>query len=127
MQDRNYRNNNDRTDYQDESKTQLFIARGRNDGMDPRSLVEFISSETNIDQNLISNVKILDAFSFFAAPNEEAKMILDYFQNKAGDGRSLVSKAKRKKPNGGSFGGGFGNEGGRRNFEDRNNRRSYEE
>lgn len=114
MQDRNYRNNSERNDYADDSKTQLFIAKGRNDGMDPKSLVDFISSETNIDQGLISNVKVLDAFSFFAVPNEDAGMILDFFQQQAGEGRPLVSKAKRKKPAGsggsGSFGGGFRND-----------------
>ena len=123
MQDRNYRNNNDRGDYQDDSKTQLFIAKGKNDGMDPRSLVDFISSETGVDPNIISNVKVLDAFSFFAAPNDEALMILDFFQKLAGDGRPLVSRAKRKNSSGGGNGGGnFGGyKGGRRNFDDNRN------
>ncbi len=88
----------------DSSKTQLFIAKGRNDGMDPRSLVAFISSEANISSSLISSVKVLDAFSFFAVPNEDAGALLDLFQQKAGEGRPLVSKARRKKSDGG---GGF--------------------
>ena len=50
---------------EDGSNTQLFIAKGRNDGMDSRSLVDFISDETGTDSSLISNVKVLDAFSFF--------------------------------------------------------------
>jgi hypothetical protein len=102
---------------EDGSNTQLFIAKGRNDGMDSRSLVDFISDETGTDSSLISNVKVLDAFSFFAVPNDEAGKILDYFQEKAGEeGRPLVSKAKRKNSSGGG-GGGF----------DRNRPRNYDD
>jgi hypothetical protein len=123
MQDRNYsnRDNNSRNNDGDGDSTQLFIAKGRNDGMDAGSLVEFVSGKTNIDQSRISNVKVLDAFSFFAVPNEDAEMILSFFQDEAGEGRPLVSKAKRKKPSGG-FGdrreGGFGDRP-RRDFNDR--------
>ncbi len=128
------RNNNDRNNFQDNGdKTQLFIAKGRNDGMDSQSLVEFVSSQTDIDPSAISSVKILDAFSFFAVSHDDAEMILDFFQEKAGEGRPLVSKAKRKTENRsfdgerrnnnrGDFGGGYRNNdrrddrGGRRDF-----------
>ena len=120
------RDNNNRGNFREENfrdggdRTQLFIAKGRNDGMDSRSLVDFISSETQIDPNEISNVKVLDDFSFFAVLHEDAEMILDFFQEKAGDGRPLVSKAKRKKPS-------SDNGGGYRNNNDRNGggRRDY--
>lgn len=114
------RDDNNRSNFREENfrdggdRTQLFIAKGRNDGMDSRSLVDFVSSETQIDPNEISNVKVLDDFSFFAVSHEDAEMILDFFQEKAGDGRPLVSKAKRKKPN-------SDNGGGYRNNNDRNN------
>ena len=123
MNDRNY-DHQDR----DDGKTQLFIAKGKNDGTDQRSLVDFIVKKVNIDPAKISNVKILDAFSFFAVPAEDAGTILDFFQAEAGEGRPLVSKAKRKKPNngfgdnrGGHRSGGFG--GGERRSFDRNNDR----
>jgi len=97
-----HRDNQDRNhSREDGNKTQLFIAKGRNDGMDSGALVEFISAETNIGPDQISNVKVLDAFSFFAVDHDEAGRILDHFQAKAGEGRPLVSKAKRKKPNDG--------------------------
>lgn len=121
----NYDNNN-RGNFREENfrdggdKTQLFIAKGRNDGMDSRSLVDFVSSETQIDPNEISNVKVLDDFSFFAVSHEDAEMILDFFQEKAGDGRPLVSKAKRKKPSGDNGGGGYRNNNNNRNNNDRN-------
>lgn len=96
---------NSRNNFQENGdRAQLFIAKGRNDGMDAESLVEFVSSQTQIDPQEISNVKILDAFSFFAVSHDDAEIILDYFQAKAGEGRPLVSRAKRKNSGGGSDG-----------------------
>ncbi|MES2961656.1 MAG: DbpA RNA binding domain-containing protein [Pseudomonadota bacterium] len=114
--DNNRSNNNFRDD---ESKTQLFIAKGRNDQMDAGSLIEFISAQTGIEGSSISSVKVLDAFSFFAVSHEDADMILDFFLEKAGEGRPLVSKAKRKDPN--ESRGGERRNDGRRSFGDRNN------
>jgi len=111
------RDNNDRNNDDNGNGTQLFIAKGRNHGMDAASLVEFVAGETQIDPTKISNVKVLDDFSFFAVPFEDADGILSFYQEKAGDGRPLVSKAKRKKPSGGGSG-GFGDRP-RRDFGDR--------
>jgi ATP-dependent RNA helicase DeaD len=74
----------------------LFIAKGRNDNMDPRKLVEFIQKETGVDQRHIDDVKMFDAFSFFAVPFEDAEKVLHNFQKKS-NGRSLVTRAKEKK------------------------------
>jgi ATP-dependent RNA helicase DeaD len=75
----------------------LFIARGRNDEMDPRKLVDFIQRETGLDQRRIDDVKIFDSFSFFAVPAEEADRVLTAFQQQSSGGRSLVSRAKDKR------------------------------
>ena len=109
MNNYEHRDNSNRNNFrerEDENKTQLFVAKGRNHGMDQGSLIEFISHETKTDPSKFSNVKILDDFSFFAVSHSEADIILDYFQAKAGDGRPLVSKAKRKTADSRS-GGGF--------------------
>jgi ATP-dependent RNA helicase DeaD len=93
----NNRMENDRGGRVDSKGTaRLFIAKGRNDGMDPRKLVDFIQKETNIDQSKIDDVKIFDAFSFFAAPFADAEEILKTFQQNASGNRSLVSRAKSK-------------------------------
>jgi ATP-dependent RNA helicase DeaD len=106
--DRDYDNRNSRDDRRDsrsggnggdEGKTQLFFAKGRNDGMTQEALIEFISSRAQIDETVIGSIKILDAFSFFVVPQEDAEIILDFFQEEAGEGRPLVSKAKRKTEN----------------------------
>lgn len=76
----------------------LFIAKGRNDGMDPKKLVDFIQKETGVDQRKIDDAKVFDSFSFFAVPFQDAESILHAFQKNAGGGkRSLVSRAKDKK------------------------------
>jgi len=79
----------------------LFIAKGRADNMDPRKLVEFIQRETGVDQRHIDDVKILDNFSFFAAPFEDAEKILQIFQKQSGGQKSLVTRAKEKDGSGG--------------------------
>ncbi len=89
---------NGRRSYVDSKGTaRLFIAKGRNDKMDPRALVNFIQKETGVDQRKIDDVKVFDAFSFFAVPFSEAENILKFFQNSAKGQRSLVTRAKDKK------------------------------
>jgi len=75
----------------------LFIAKGKNDGMDARSLVNFIQKSTGVDQRKIDDVRVFDGFSFFAVPFQDAENILHSFQKSAGGKRSLVSRAKEKK------------------------------
>ncbi len=74
----------------------LFIAKGRADRMDPRKLVEFIQSQTGVDQRRIDDVKMFDDFSFFAVPFEDAERILHTFQKQSGGRKSLVTRAKEK-------------------------------
>jgi ATP-dependent RNA helicase DeaD len=105
-------------DYVDRKGTaRMFIAKGRMDDMGPRELVEFIQAETGVDQRKIDDVKILESFSFFAAPFEDAERIIKAFHGKADNGRSLVSRAKEKDGGGersgersGGRSGGFGGE-----------------
>jgi ATP-dependent RNA helicase DeaD len=78
----------------------LFVAKGREDGMDPAKLASFISSETGVSSSQIDDIKVLDTFSFIAVPFEDAEKILKVFQNNS-SGRSLVSRAKEKQAEGG--------------------------
>ncbi len=75
----------------------LFIAKGRNDNMDPRGLVEFIQRASGVDQRRIDDVKMFDDFSFFAVPFEDAEKVLNTFQKQSNGKRSLVTRAKEKK------------------------------
>ncbi len=74
----------------------LFIAKGRNDGMDPRKLVEFIEKSTGVSGRHIDDVKIMDGFSFFAVPFEDAERVLHVFQQQSSGKRSIVSRAKAR-------------------------------
>ena len=97
---RDYGDRNDRSDRggdrgERKGNARLFIAKGRNDAMDPRKLVDFIQKETGVDQRRIDDVKIFDTFSFFAVPSDDADRVLSAFQQSGGN-RSLVSRAKDK-------------------------------
>lgn len=94
----NYRQGDqDNRGYVDSKGTaRLFIAKGRNDNMDPRKLVEYIERETGVSQRQIDDVKVMDSFSFFAVPFETAEKVLHIFQSQSGNNKSLVSRAKKK-------------------------------
>ena len=73
----------------------LFIAKGKKDNISPKKLVDFLQKETGVSQSRIDDVKVLDAFSFFAVPFGDAEKVLKVFQSKGK--RSLVSRAKARK------------------------------
>ncbi|MCE2687081.1 MAG: DEAD/DEAH box helicase [Rickettsiales bacterium] len=85
------------SNYNDDGSIRLFIAKGKNDNFDELSLTSFIKKETGVDYKNINNIKILDQFSFFAAEAKEAKKILDIFQQKSQNGKSLITRAKERK------------------------------
>ena len=72
----------------------LFLAKGKLDRMTPRQLVDFIESETRVSQRLIDGVKVMEKFSFFTVPHEEAVHILDHFKQQGRGRRTLVERAK---------------------------------
>ncbi|QTA38411.1 DEAD/DEAH box helicase [Thermosipho ferrireducens] len=75
-------------------KVRLFIARGKNSGMDKAKLVRFISERAGINDKIIRDVQLYDKFSFITVPYREAEIILEAF--KVRGRRSIVSKAREK-------------------------------
>ena len=75
----------------------LFIAKGKADNFDTHKLLDFIEKTTGLSKRNIDDVKVMDSFSFFAVPYEEAEKVLKIFQQKSGGKKSLVSRAKAKK------------------------------
>ena len=62
--DRNDRNdrgprNSNRDNNSNDGQAQLFIAKGKNDGMDAQQINDLISLDLKLDPSTISNVKIL--------------------------------------------------------------------
>ncbi len=81
--------------------SRLFIALGRKDGFSARNLVEYIEKEAGVSPRDIDDVRVMEDFSFITVPFAEAEVILHVFSKQRSNGRSLVSKAKDKKPDGG--------------------------
>lgn len=75
--------------------TRLFVAMGRKDGYNAKSLVDFICEEGGIRPREIEDVAVLDEFSFITVPFLVGKQLLDKFSREKIDGKPLISKAKR--------------------------------
>lgn len=79
-----------------EGRSRLFIALGKRDKVTPGELVKFIMENTGVHNAAIDQVEVYNDFSFITVPFKEAEIILHIFQKKAGNKRSLVSKARKK-------------------------------
>lgn len=104
-----------------QGKTRLFIALGKDNGMNIKKLIAFIQNEVKVDSKLIRDIKVLESFSFVTMPFKEAELVLEAFKRKKKGRKSIVEKAADK--------GGKSRDRGRdNNFRGRdNNRRSKSE
>jgi ATP-dependent RNA helicase DeaD len=73
--------------------TRLFVSLGRKDGISARSLVKMINNETNVKSGSITDVKVLEYFSFLTVPFEDAEIILKSFSGKKGNSKAIVQRA----------------------------------
>jgi len=78
-----------------EGKTRLFVALGKKDKMNPRKLVELISGRVSVKSKMISDIQVMDKFSFITVPFEEAEKIIQSFKEKGR--KPLVSLLKKTK------------------------------
>jgi ATP-dependent RNA helicase DeaD len=79
-----------------DTNERLFIAIGKADGINEDVLLGFLNTETNIDKQQFSDIKIFDTFSFFVVSKDEAEVILEIFRRKKRGKRSIVERAKGK-------------------------------
>ncbi len=79
-----------------DGKSRLFVALGRKDKMHAGKLVQFIIQNTGVKNKKIQQVEVYDKFSFITVPFKEAEIILNRFQRKAKNRKSLVVRAKAK-------------------------------
>jgi ATP-dependent RNA helicase DeaD len=78
-----------------QGKTRLFVALGKKDGMKVRELVDLITSRTSVKSKEISDVMLMDKFSFITVPFDKAEKIIASFKD---DGhKPLITRAKGKK------------------------------
>lgn len=75
-------------------KQRLFLAKGKQDGFNPRKVLDLIFEESQVDGRFIDDIKILDNFTFFTTKSREADIILDAFRKHGKGRKSLVELAK---------------------------------
>ncbi|MFH1845971.1 MAG: DEAD/DEAH box helicase [Candidatus Omnitrophota bacterium] len=80
-----------------QGKTRLFVTQGKKDGLTPKKLIQFIQEKTNVPNEKIVDIKILDKFSFITLPFNDAETVLS--SAKKGGRRSgiVIQKAKKHK------------------------------
>ena len=73
----------------------VFIAVGRNDGYDIRKLITLLKRECGLKDNKITDVKLMDDFSFVSVPFVDAEHVIRKLnQIRRGDNRPLAKIAK---------------------------------
>jgi len=76
-----------------QGKARLFVAIGKRDKINARKLVELIMSKVSIKSKQISEIQVMEKFSFITVPFEKAEKIVISFKKK---GRQpLISHAKK--------------------------------
>ncbi|MFQ5579286.1 MAG: DEAD/DEAH box helicase [Nitrospiria bacterium] len=65
-----------------EGKARLFVALGKKDKINARKLVELISGRVSVKPKLISDIQVMDKFSFITVPFEKAEKIVRSFKEK---------------------------------------------
>jgi len=84
------------TSVDNQGKARLFIAKGRNDNINPRKLVAMIQKVAGTQPNKIDDVCVLDRYSFLTVPFKEAEKIVQAFKRTKGNEKSIVSHARKK-------------------------------
>ena len=74
--------------------TRLFIAMGKKDNMNKGRVVELITRKAGTKSEKITDVTVMDDFSFITVPSKEAKSILKFFRRTMKGQHPLVMKAK---------------------------------
>lgn len=77
-----------------DDQIKLFIAMGKNDGLNPRKLLEILNTQAKTPARKVRDIRILDNFSFITVPFEEAEFIMKAM-NKEKSQRPLVTRAKK--------------------------------
>jgi ATP-dependent RNA helicase DeaD len=77
-----------------EEVVRLFIALGKQSGINKKQLIDYIVKNTGISSKVISDITVLDKFSFITVPYREAEIILSVFKKRGR--RSIVSKARAR-------------------------------
>ncbi len=78
-----------------QGKARLFVALGKKDKITAKKLVELIMSRVAIKSRQISDIQVMDKFSFLTVPFEKAEKIVISFKEKGK--RPLIAHVKKMK------------------------------
>jgi ATP-dependent RNA helicase DeaD len=91
----NYKKDSEKTFIKDSKKgTRMFLALGKKDELNPRMLLKILKKEANITPNIVDDIQIMETFSFFTIPSNQADNVLVNLNRKSKGNRALVEKAK---------------------------------
>ncbi len=74
--------------------TRLFIAKGKNDGITKKALVDIIYEKAGVRDRDLRDISVMDDYSFINAPYETAEHILEVFRDIKDDGKAFVTVAR---------------------------------
>ena len=74
--------------------TRLFIAKGKNDGITKKALVDIIYEKAGVRDRELRDISVMDDYSFINAPYETAEHILEVFKDIRNDGKAFVTVAR---------------------------------
>ncbi len=74
-------------------KARLFVSLGKKDKLNPKKLVELITSKVQLKSKQISDVQVMEKFSFITVPFDKAEKIVQSFKEKGQ--RPIISHAKK--------------------------------
>jgi len=74
-------------------KARLFVSLGKKDNLNPKKLVELITGRVQLKSKQISDVQVMEKFSFVTVPFDKAEKIVVSFKEKGQ--RPVISHAKR--------------------------------
>lgn len=77
------------------SNERIFIAKGKMDKMDKRSLINFIEKETRVKLGDVRDVKVCDKFSFLTLDSDQAHQVVDAFEERARGRRPIAEIAQK--------------------------------
>lgn len=81
-----------------QGKTRLFVALGKKDKMTARKLADLITRRIPMQSREISDIQVMDKFSFITVPFEKAEKIIISFKEKGR--KPLITHVKKKKEGG---------------------------
>lgn len=79
--------------FEEKGKTRMFLAYGKKDDYDKKSLLKMLQKQTGIPKDKISGIQLSDAFSFFNVDKRDAELVLKTLNKDKGK-RPLVEIAK---------------------------------